>query len=524
MRGTNRNIDANMGAGVTEVSGFDSDHKDIFYAAIQRSRMPMILTDPNKPDNPIVFFNESFKKLIGYEAEEILGRNCRFLQGRDTDREMVAYLGRQIENEKDCAVELLNYRKDGSSFWNALFVSPVYDNDGQLVYYFASQLDVTRRVKSEELLRQTQKIETLGQLTGGIAHDFNNMLTVVMGNLTMAQTGLEKGLDVKNYLERAMTAAQSSDRLTQQLLSFARKQRLTTERLDLNDVVRQVQTMFERVITTGVYVMVELTSDPWMVSIDPSHAQSAFLNVLFNARDALNQSGGTIKMRTRNIVVDFDRPHAGLEPGAYVELCIKDNGSGMSPETMARVFEPFFTTKPVGAGTGMGMAMVHGFADQSGARLEIWSEVDQGTTISFFFPADDENMTTQEDNSAPRILLVEDNAIVRDTTLDFLRLHGFTVREAESAKQAWEVMNGGFIPDILFSDIIMPGDQDGFALAAEVQVKYPLMHILLTSGWTNGLEKNHGEFEVLSKPYDLSKLASMMSAMGKLPRHSIHEG
>ncbi|RYE99959.1 MAG: PAS domain-containing protein, partial [Oxalobacteraceae bacterium] len=382
----NRNIDSRGNLDHTEAQGFDSDHSDIFYAAIQRSRMPMILTDPNRPDNPIVFFNTAFSTLIGYPPEEILNRNCRFLQGEETDRDKVAYVGQQILAEKDCSVELLNYRKDGTSFWNALFISPVYDNDGKLAYYFASQLDVTRRVKSEELLRQTQKIETLGQLTGGIAHDFNNMLTVVMGNLNMAQNAMEvKQPDrVSVYLDRAMAAAKSSDRLTQQLLSFARKQRMTTERLDLNEVVRQVQTMFERVLTTGIYVSAELTSDPWMVSLDPSHAQSAFLNVLLNARDAIPATGGSIKLRTRNRIVDDKNPFYDLAEGAYVELSIEDTGSGMSEETKMRVFEPFFTTKGV------------------------------GTTISFIFPTDDAHAVERDRYSGSRILVVEDNQMLRE--------------------------------------------------------------------------------------------------------------
>jgi CheY-like chemotaxis protein len=248
--------------------------------------------------------------------------------------------------------------------------------------------------------------------------------------------------------------------------------------------------------------------------------------VLLNARDALADHGGVIKMRTRNVVVDFKNPRLGLEAGAYVEFSIEDNGSGMDPDTLAHIFEPFYTTKPVGQGTGMGMAMVHGFADQSGAKLDVQSQIGVGTTISFLFPTDNENMAAKEQGHGARILLVEDNAIVRETALDFLRLQGFTVREAEHSEAAWKVMNNGYIPDILFSDIIMPGEQDGFALASEVREKFPDMHILLTSGWTNGLEKNGGahKFEVVAKPYNLSKLASILTGMAKLPRDSVHEG
>ncbi len=517
---SNDNINPGNASPVTEIDGFLSDHNGIFYAAIQRSRMPMILTDPNQLDNPIVFFNEAFLSISGYSGEEILGRNCRFLQGPHTDEATVNKIRQAIKTETDCNVELLNYRKDGSQFWNALYMSPVYDNEGKLVYYFASQLDISRRVKSEELLRQAQKLETLGQFTGGIAHDFNNMLTVMIGNVRLAQSGIEKGQDVTVYLERAMQAAKSSDRLTQQLLSFARKQRMASEPTNIAELIQQVETMMERVLPSEVRVSSELPDDSWTVDLDRSHAESAFLNVLLNARDAIvaKGGGGKIKMKLSNL--SLAEPRGKIPPGRYVVFSIIDNGIGMDAATLERIYEPFFTTKAVGSGTGMGMSMVHGFTEQTGAILDVTSELGMGTTVSFYFKADEADVS---EHGSIRVLLVEDNQHVRDMTVDYLREHNFTVRHADSGDEAVELLQNGYVPDIMFSDILMPGKLDGFALASLVRKEYPSVRILLTSGWTNDEKRNEG-FEILAKPYDLTKLASLLGTMAALAPATYHEG
>lgn len=206
-------------------------HNSIFFAAVKTTRMPMIVTDPRQPDNPIVFANPAFINMTGYGEDELLGRNCRFLQGPDTDPETVAEVRRALEQKREVSVDILNYKKNGASFWNALFISPVYDEAGEVIYFFASQLDISRRRDAEDSLRQAQKMEAVGQLTGGIAHDFNNLLTVIQGftDILHAQLREEAGVDpakARRAVNAISQAAERGSALTQQLLAFARKQKL----------------------------------------------------------------------------------------------------------------------------------------------------------------------------------------------------------------------------------------------------------------------------------------------------------
>lgn len=223
---------------------------DMFFAAVETTRMPMIVTDPNRDDNPIIFANRAFLEMTGYGLEEIIGRNCRFLQGPETDASIVDTLRHSIAQRVDIATEILNYRKDGSSFWNALFISPIFNERGDLVYYFASQLDVSRRRDAEEALRQAQKMEALGQLTGGIAHDFNNLLQVMGGYLGLIASEADKSQVDLNRVRRsvghAQTAVERASTLTKQLLAFARKQKLHGRVLNLNHLVDDVRPMMER--------------------------------------------------------------------------------------------------------------------------------------------------------------------------------------------------------------------------------------------------------------------------------------
>ncbi|MFC6049794.1 PAS domain-containing protein, partial [Methylobacterium hispanicum] len=209
-------------------SDVEDPHGDIFFAAVETTRMPMIVTDPRQPDNPIIFANRAFLAMTGYAPEELVGRNCRFLQGPETDRETIAEVRQAIAERREFATEILNYRKNGSTFWNALFVSPVYNAAGELVYFFGSQLDVSRRRDAEDALGQAQKMEALGQLTGGIAHDFNNLLQVIVGYVDILASGLaDPGADtgrLTRATENIRQAAERATTLTQQLLAFARRQ------------------------------------------------------------------------------------------------------------------------------------------------------------------------------------------------------------------------------------------------------------------------------------------------------------
>ncbi len=359
-------------------SGGDHDGRDIFFAAVQMSRMPMCLSDPHQPDGPIVFCNQAFEELTGYGQDEILGRNCRFLQGEDTDPATIAEIRRGIAAGEDVQQEILNYRKDGSSFWNALFISPVIDTQGSLTYHFASQLNVTRRHEAEAVLQQSQRMETLGGMASSLAHEFNNLMTIVLASIERAAEELD-GARRDKQLGRARWGAQRAARLTDQMLSFARRQFHDNQMLDVNEMLGNFDSILEQMAGSEVAVVLDLAPEPLTARIDPGQMELALLNLVRNAADAMPK-GGRIVVTTR-----LRRDPATGAPS--VEIALSDTGVGMPAEVVRRATEPFFTTKERGKGTGLGLSMVSGFAEQSDGRLEIESEPGAGTTIRLIFPS-----------------------------------------------------------------------------------------------------------------------------------------
>ncbi|WP_416357105.1 histidine kinase famiy protein [Aureimonas phyllosphaerae] len=494
-------------------------HDDIFFAAVETTRMPMTVTDPYQPDNPIVFANNAFIQMTGYSREEIVGNNCRFLQGPDTDRATIAEVRAAIESRSEMATEILNYRKDGSTFWNALFISPVYDPDGKLVYFFGSQLDVSRRRDAEEGLRQAQKMEALGQLTGGIAHDFNNLLQIVTGYVEVIAAQLDRPeIDrarTVRAVENVRSASARAVTLTQQLLAFARKQRLEGRLVNLNGLVKGMSDIAARTLGDQITVETDLASDLVTCRIDPTQAEVALLNILINARDAMSASaGGTVRIRTRNRQVSIeDAVHLdGVVPGAFVSVCVEDTGSGMPREVLARVLDPFFTTKEEGKGTGLGLSMVYGFAKQSGGTVHITSREGEGTTVELLFPAavGDETVSPQrvritERQGHERILVVDDRAEVAELARDMLEDQGYTVTVETTPLAALRRLEAGEPFDMLFSDLVMPGGMNGVVLAREARRLRPRIRILLTTGYAQAsLERSDAggtEFDIINKPY-----------------------
>ena len=351
---------------------------DIFFAAVQMSRMPMCLTNPHRHDNPIVFCNQAFEQLTGYAQDEIIGRNCRFLQGRETDPHSVTEIHRALDAGEDVHIELVNYRKDGSQFWNALFISPVVDTSGKLVYHFASQLDVTRKREAEAVLQQSQRMETLGSMASSLAHEFNNLMTIVLGNLERldGEVNSERGL---RSIERAAWGARRATKLTDQMLSFARRQFHDNQTLDVNATLANCDGILDQMAGTGVTVKLALADEAMMASVDPSQLEMALLNLVRNAAAAAP--------RGRDLVISTRaRRQAGPDGSPSVEISVADQGSGMTPEVAQRALEPFFTTKPLGKGTGLGLSMVKGFVEQSNGQLELQTTEGVGTTIRLVFP------------------------------------------------------------------------------------------------------------------------------------------
>ncbi len=513
-------VEGNTGADLSAGS------HDIFFAAVQTTRMPMTVTDPRQPDHPIIFANRAFLEMTGYSREEIIGTNCRFLQGPETDRETVASIREAVANKTELAVEILNYRKDGSSFWNALFVSPVYDQAGNLVYFFGSQLDVSRRRDAEDALRQSQKMEALGQLTGGIAHDFNNLLQVMSGYLELIEQAAESGAAVdpvrlRRNVGRARDAAQQAGTLTQQLLAFSRKQKLEGRVMSLNGLVKGMSDIAERTLGEDIEFRRDLAQDLWNCRIDPTQAEMALLNVLINARDALAGSARRqVSVETHNVTVAEEDAYAygNLQPGQYASVAITDSGHGMSPAVLARVMDPFFTTKDEGKGTGLGLSMVYGFVKQSGGAVRIYSEEGHGTTVRLYFPVDrsvayvapKERGRSSHRRGTESVLIVEDREEVADLARMFLEDHGYRTYVAHDARTALGIIDQGVGVDLLFSDMVMPGGMNGVLLAREARRRQPRIKVMLTTGYSEAsMERDSAggsEFEVLAKPYSRQEL------------------
>lgn len=502
------------------------DQDNIFFAAVEMTRMPMVVTDPRQADNPIVFINGAFLDLTGYQPDDVLGRNCRFLQGPDTDKGTVDEVRRALAEHKAVAVDILNYKKDGSRFWNGLFIGPVFDKEGELLYFFASQLDITSRRITEMSYTQAQKMEAIGQLTAGLAHDFNNLLQVAIGNQEIALRSLNNIDVTEKMLAKSQAALQKATKLTQQLLAFARKQRLEPKRVNLNALVIEFSEILLSTLGDRIELRLDLRPALPECHIDPHQFEVALLNTLINARDAMPQ-GGTITISTsiRNDRRKLDAQR--LLGEQYVVICISDTGEGMSRDVVERATEPFFTTK--GPGTGLGLAMVHGFVEQSHGRLELESEVGKGTHVRMLFPIAAGEPRDRQDKStdasqhgvddapstAKSILIVDDNADVREMAAAYLASLGYHTAEAESGEAALEMLKETRF-DLVFSDVIMPGGMNGLQLIDQIRRLYPEIATLAATGYSeNILERppSAKDLHIMPKPFKLDDLADIVTRL-----------
>ncbi len=499
------------------------DANDIFFAAVEMTRMPMIVSDPRQPDNPIIFVNNAFINMTGYSRAEVMGRNCRFLQGPETDRAVVAQVRQAVAERREIATELLNYRKNGSSFWNALFISPVYDQHGQLKYFFSSQLDISRRRDAEQALGQARKMEALGQLTGGIAHDFNNLLQVITGYLDIIQLALRSEVPDLDRVARSTDSIRKASgkaaMLTQQLLAFARKQRLEGRTINLNSLTEGFTDLVRRTLGGDISVETHLAPDLWNCRLDPTQMEVALLNVLINARDAMH-GRGRVRIETANVDLDSDERalQLGLKRGQYVCIAISDDGPGIPPEILPRVMDPFFTTKDEGKGTGLGLSMVYGFVKQSGGSVRIASGPREGTRVAIYFPATQEPVGgvfeyeshQHQQGGNEHILVVDDRLEVAELAQTMLESLGYRVSMVNAPSEALQLLRNGRPVDLLFTDLIMPGNMNGVVLAREARRLQPGIKVLLTTGYASESIERHGadgEFPVIDKPYRQDELA-----------------
>ncbi len=495
-----------MGQGpslMPEIAGNAGD-SDVFFVAVALTRMPMTVSDPNLPDNPIVFANAAFCELTGYPPAELVGRNCRILQGPDTDPAAVARIRDAIHRRVNLTVELLNYRKDGTPFWNAIFVSPVFRTDGSLRYFFASQVDVTGRRDAERALEQAHRLEGLGGLAGGVAHEFNNLLTVIQGNL---EPLLREAADPKiaRRLQRLHAAAERATVLTRSMISFARRQRLEHQPIDLAQAIIDLRPVLSQAAGPENRLVLDIEAGRAQVEADPEQLRTALLNVITNAREAMPAGGAvTIKTGTR-------RSHLGR--ATETVLLVRDEGRGMAPSVARRAMDPFFTTKPAGTGSGLGLSMVYGFMRQTGGRIELESHEGEGTTVRLVFSspdAPDEGMPGAK--TGEKVLVVDDDLGLREDAAAILRRLGYEVLTAASPATALQSLSEHPDTCAMITDVVMPG-MSGPDLVDRAREIDPGLAVLLTTGFPDK------EIEsVLIKPYTSSALASRLRETLDRPR------
>ncbi|HEY0832859.1 MAG TPA: response regulator [Azospirillum sp.] len=394
-------------------------------------------------------------------------------------------------------------------------------------------LDVTERRRAEQQLAQVQKIDALGQLTGGIAHDFNNMLSVIIGNLERVRRHLDGDAKLAQRLDMAMQGALRCSDLTRQLLTFARRQPLQAVPLDLNGMVGDMMQMLRRTLEDEIEITLDLSANLGAVVVDRAQVESALLNLVVNARDAM-PGGGAIRIETANLTIGDDNhdrfPEAA--PGDYVLLGVVDGGSGMPADVRERAFEPFFTTKELGHGTGLGLSIIHGFVRQSGGDIRIDSEPGQGTAVRFILPRAAAELSRPAEGKAMEaecplarpgevILLVEDDPGVRAMATEEVRELGYTVIEASGAQPALDLLAGGREVGLLFTDIAMPGGMNGYDLAAAAREARPGLRILYTSAHPEFALARSREAQVpapvLQKPYLRHELARALRAVLDAP-------
>lgn len=458
------------------------------FQAVQQSPMSVVITDR---DGNIEYVNPKFTEVTGFTLAEVIGRNPRVLKSGHTDPDHYAELWKVISSGGVWRGELLNKKKNGELFWELASIAPVKDGDS-VTNFVAVKEDITDRKQMEEQLRQSQKMQAVGQLTGGIAHDFNNLLAIVIGNLQLLEERLSGDAKAREYVEDALWSAKRGGELTHRLLAFARQQPLKPTIIDLNDVVRGMAELLRRTLGANISVEELLAPDLWKAVADRGELERALVNLAVNARDAMSNTG-VLWLETRNAVLseEYAEQYEEVTPGEYVLLAVTDAGCGMPPEIVQRVFEPFFTTKEVGKGSGLGLSMVYGFVKQSGGHVSIYSRVGQGTSVKLYLPratsapralAVEEPEALRKSFGSKVVLVVEDETKLRKVAVKMLDRLGLECVQAETAEAALELLAGTHV-DVLFTDIELPGGMNGTDLADVACNQDSNLKVLFTTGY-----------------------------------------
>lgn len=504
---------------VTESKRSEADLRKL-WQAIEQSPVSVVITDPF---GTIEYVNPKFCDATGYAREEAIGENPRVLKSGHTRPEEYTQLWRSITRGHVWRGEFHNRKKNGELFWELASIAPVKDVDGKISHFVGVKEDITERKEIEEQLRQSQKMQALGQLTGGIAHDFNNLLAIIIGNLQLLGERIDGESKLRELFEDALWSANRGAELTHRLLAFARRQPLKPDAVDFNAVIRGLSDLLRRTLGAGIFIREELAPDLWTAYADRGELERALVNLAVNARDAM-QSGGVLILETRNATIDetYAQQYEELTAGDYVLLAVNDSGGGMSPEVMRHVFEPFFTTKAVGKGSGLGLSMVYGFVKQSGGHVEIDSRIGQGTTVKLYLPRVRASAGRHELRPADPsiehlkgrvVLLVEDEPKLRKVAVKMLDKLGLTILQAESAEEALTLLAQRHV-DLLFTDIELPGGMNGAELADRALELLPGLKVLFTTGYAREAiladRRSKDDMPWLLKPYSRSDLTRQL--------------
>ncbi len=478
--------------------------------------------------------NETYFRMLGYDPTAHQ-QHRQFWSERmhpeDRERAVEAMLAVRDQGQPGFDLEYRLRHADGSYRWiNSIGRAIEFDERGRAVRMLGLRIDVNERKLAEARMGEiearaahAQRLDAIGQLTGGIAHDFNNLLTVIIGNSDDLAEELRDRPRLAAMARMVRTAGERGAELTSRLLSFARRQVLEPQRIEPPTAIQGMLALLRRTLGGNVETEALADADTWTVYVDPGQLELAILNLCINARDAM-PDGGTLRIETANVVLDQEYAAADFDivPGEYVMIAITDTGAGIAPEHLERVFDPFFTTKAVGKGTGLGLSMVYGFTKQSGGTVKIRSEVGVGTTVKLYLPragglrAPDESPGGRAEPPSDLrgdevILLVEDDALVRNHAARLLQGLGYRVLIAANGPEALDIARSDQPIDLLFADVIMPGGMTGPVLAAQVQALRSHLPVLFTSGYTDSAIASHGRLDagamLLHKPYDRRTLA-----------------
>jgi PAS domain S-box-containing protein len=461
------------------------------------------------PEGCVTNWNSGAQRIKGYTEDEIVGQHfSTFYTAEDRAAGLPRLALDTAAREGRYEKEGWRVRKNGSRFFAHVIIDAIRNEQGQLVGFAKITRDISDRKAAEEALErarieahEAQKMAAIAQLSAGIAHDFNNLLTVVMGNLDM----LKRAKDERRprLIDNALHAVEQARKLTGKLLAFSRRQTLFPEPVDLKGMIAGMDDMLVQSLRGDIRLDLDLADGVWPVEVDPTQLQIALINIAVNARDAMPK-GGTFRVKIENTVLR----HGAVREAVAISL--SDTGTGIPPEALSQVFEPFFTTKEVGHGTGLGLAQVHGFAQQSGGTVDIRSEVGRGTSVTLYLPRGQTpaRLTQQRPEIAKtqsrplRILLVEDNHQVAEIATSLLSEKGHSVTHAESADEALGMLDAGLSFDLVFSDLVVPGEQDGLDLARTIRERWSALSVVLATGYSEAANRATQEgFTLLIKPY-----------------------